>query len=324
MSSSSSNSNSNNNADDNNDSDIPQQRQYGRVSNDEFILTPEQVQAFHRDGCVTIPNVLREDEVQALADVADRFFSGEIKIPGKDYCDISKPFGIPVDDWSLINCMLPTRYYPPLAVDNVNEKLASSMAQQLFPHSHMVQDYDQFLNKRPGKKDAVFAWHQDMAYWPGTKALGLGENITDTCTFSLALDDSDVSNGCLRYAVGSGVNKTLRPHLPLCGNSRDEGHAVTVHVDEAVEEIRHAPAKRGSVTIHDEYVVHGSSGNTCRDRQRRTYVIAHRAKAIVDAERKIGFTHSHNDDVNWDTFKDGESHRVKLLQHQEHEQEHGE
>jgi hypothetical protein len=34
------------------------------------------------------------------------------------------------------------------------------------------------------------------------------------------------------------------------------------------------PATRGSVTIHDEYVVvRGSSGNTCRDRQRRTHVI---------------------------------------------------
>ena len=25
-------------------------------------------------------------------------------------------------------------------------------------------------------------------------------------------------------------------------------------------------------------------------------------RAIVDAERKAGFTHSHNDDVNWDVF----------------------
>jgi hypothetical protein len=30
----------------------------------------------------------------------------------------------------------------------------------------------------------------------------------------------------------------------------------------------------------------------------------------VEAERRIGFTHSHNDDVNWDTFNDGEEHRL--------------
>ena len=63
-----------------------------------------------------------------------------------------------------------------------------------------------------------------------------------------------------------------------------------------------APASRGSVTVHDEYVVHGSGGNWCGDRQGRTYVIAYRPGAVVAAERRIGFTHSHNDEVNWDSF----------------------
>lgn len=71
------------------------------------------------------------------------------------------------------------------------------------------------------------------------------------------------------------------------------------------------------LTIHDEWIVHGSSGNTCADRQRRTYVVAFRAKEIVDAERRIGFTHSHNDEVNWDTFADGASHRKGAAKHTE-------
>jgi ectoine hydroxylase-related dioxygenase (phytanoyl-CoA dioxygenase family) len=201
--------------------------------------------------------------------------------------------------------MLPTRYYPPLQ-GNIYERLTASMARQLFPVSNMTKDYDQLLNKRPGKEDAVFAWHQDMGYWPGSKALGV--NITDTCTFSLAIDDSMEENGCLRYVVGSGVAKKLLTHKPLSG-SRDEGHALTIEI-QPDEEIRLAPAKRGSITIHDEYVVHGSSGNKCKDKQRRTYVLAYRAGDVVEAERRIGFTHSHNDDVNWDTFNDGEEHRL--------------
>ena len=147
-----------------------------------------------------------------------------------------------------------------------------------------------------------------MAYWPGAAALGVTK--TDTCTFSLAIDDSEEVNGCLRYVVGSGVGRKLRPHRPVAGDSREEGHALCAQVDPSVDEIRLAPAKRGSITIHDEWVVHGSGGNTCEDRQRRTYVVAYRANEIVKAEREIGFTHSHNDEVNWDTFQDGESHRV--------------
>ena len=147
-----------------------------------------------------------------------------------------------------------------------------------------------------------------MAYWPGSSVLNV--DCTDTCTFSLAIDDSLPENGCLRYVVGSGSSKTLRQHRPAAGDSREDGHALTTDVRDE-EEVRLAPAKRGSLTIHDEYVVHGSGGNTCKDRERRTYVLAYRAGKIVAAERKLGFTHSHNDDVNWDTFGDGESHRVK-------------
>lgn len=279
---------------------------YGRISDDEYILTPEQIETFHREGCVTIEDVLTEVEVREIETIYNRFLAGEIHVPDKDFCDMSKPFGIPPEKWSIVNCMLPTKYYPPLQ-NNIYERLTASMARQLFPESEMTKDYDQLLTKRPGKTDAFFAMHQDMAYWPGSKALGVSR--TDTCTFSLAIDDSDEENGCLQYVVGSGVNKILREHRPLY-NSREEGHTLTVQVGPD-EVIRLAPVKRGSITIHDEYVVHGSGGNQSKDRQRRTYVLAYRAKEIVQAERRIGFTHSHNDDVNWDNFNDGESHRVK-------------
>lgn len=294
---------------------------YGRISKEEYILTPEQIDTFHREGCVTISNVLTEDEMRELDEPFNRLIHGEISIPGKDFCDMSKPFGIPFDQWSIINCMLPTTYHPAFR-NNIYERLTQSMAQQLFPHHHnnntMTKDYDQLLNKRPGKTDAIFAWHQDMAYWPGPAALNV--TCTDTCTFSLAMDDSTPENGCLRYVVGSGRAKTLRPHVPLV-KDRDQGHALTLELNEEEDVVQLAPAMRGSITIHDEYVVHGSGGNTCPDKSRRTYVIAYRAKEIVDAERRIGFTHSHNDVVNWDTFLDGEAHRIKQQQEEREREE---
>jgi phytanoyl-CoA hydroxylase len=289
-------------------------KEYGRVSDFQYILTNEQIETFFRDGLVTIPNVLSEEEIMPIEEAFERFMNGSIQVPDKDLCDISKTFGTPREEWSIVNAMLPTKYDPQMQ-NNIYEILTKSMVDQLFPTENMTKDYDQFLNKLPGKADAVFAWHQDMAYWPGSTALG-GINTTSTATFSLAIDDSSEENGCLRYVVGSGggkdASKILRPHIPLVGTSREEGHALTVKVDETVEEVRLAPATRGSLTIHDEYVVHGSGGNLSPTRQRRTYVLAYRAGVIVEAERRLGFTHSHNDVVNWDTFLDGESHRVKV------------
>ena len=147
---------------DHKDDDTVDQQRYGRLSDDYFRLTPEQIETFHRDGCVTILDVLTEEEVDELRQIFDRFVSGVIHVPGKDFCDMSKPYGIPYEQWSIVNCMLPTRYYPPLK-GNIYERLTSSIAQQLFPNSEggkMIKDYDQLLNKRPGKSDASFAWHQ--------------------------------------------------------------------------------------------------------------------------------------------------------------------
>ena len=67
--------------------------------------------------------------------------------------------------------------------------------------------------------------------------------------------------------------------------------------------VEYAEVPRGSVSLHDEDVVHGSGGNKSK-KQRRTYVIAYRTKETVGIERRAGFTHSHNDQTNWDVFND--------------------
>jgi hypothetical protein len=246
-------------------------KQVGRVSLTNYILSPVQIEAFHRDGCVTLHDLLTEEELLQIEAVFDKFLDRTIHVPGKDFCDMSKPFDTPFEDWSIINCMLPTKYYPPLQ-NNIYEQLTQNIARQLFPSKTMVKDYDQFLNKRANKSDAIFAWHQDMAYWPSSQVLSWkGE-------------------------------KLLRNHKPL-GLSREDSHALKVELTND-DTVQLAPCPRRGVTIHDEYVVHGSGGNSCPGKQRRTYVLAYRAKEIVDAERHIGFSHSHNDNVNWDTFND--------------------
>jgi phytanoyl-CoA hydroxylase len=58
--------------------------------------------------------------------------------------------------------------------------------------------------------------------------------------------------------------------------------------------------ERGDITVHNERIVHGSGGNDT-DGWRRTYVLAHRSRATVEYERSIGFSHSHNDEIQWQT-----------------------
>lgn len=258
---------------------------------DDYVLSPEQVAQFHRDGYVTLRNVLSEEEVTALEPEFDRFIAGEVPGMGRDFCDMSGPYGRAFEDFSLVNAVLPRRYRPELQ-GNVYERRTASIAQQLLGGTATL-DYDQFLAKRPAKPDAVFTWHQDLGYWP----TGTPEPRTATC--SLALDDADAENGCLCVVPGS-QNQGLRPHRPLLGEDRETSHILSVELTDA-DEIVQLPLRRGDITVHDELIVHGSGGNRSADRWRRTYIAAYRAKACVDFERSIGFTHSHNDAINWET-----------------------
>lgn len=265
-----------------------------RVGN-EYVVCPDTIDSFRSGGLTILDNLLTEQEMKDLEVLYDKHMTeGSAEKYHKDFCDMSKPFNTPRAEYSVINAMLPRRYSPEFQ-GNIYEQVAASVAKQLFPDVEMVLDYDQLLDKMPGKNDAVFAWHQDMAYWPNTEMTP----DTRTVTFSLAFDSTNKQNGCIHYIPGSGSNKTLRSHKPI-GKDRDEAHAIAVVVGED-EIVHHAEVKRGSASIHDEWVVHGSSGNNSNG-SRRTYVIAFRTKDTVKRERAAGFTHSHNDEVNWDKF----------------------
>jgi len=269
-----------------------------RRSADAYRISAGEKERFERDGYVHLRGVLSESELVEIQEVYRRFLAREIEVPGRDFCDMTGAYGRPVEEFALVNIMLPRKYHPPLQ-ENVYERRAASIAEQLCGPD-LVIDYDQLLAKCPGREDAVFEWHQDMAYWPDTPD-------TRTASFWLALDDSTLKNGCLRFVPGSHREPALRPHRPL-HDDRERSHTLVTTLDPESDEIRPVPIRRGDVTVHHERIVHGSGGNTTRG-WRRAYVIAFRARETVALERRMGFTHSHNDasDVLDDVGLEGET-----------------
>jgi phytanoyl-CoA hydroxylase len=267
----------------------------GYAVGDKYKVCSTTVEDFNTRGLAIINDVVSEKDLLEIEAIYDQYMAeGSREKQGRDFCDMSKPYDTPREEYSVINAMLPRRYYPALQ-GNAYERVAANIAQQLFPGAEMILDYDQLLDKNPGAADAQFAWHQDMAYWPSPAMTP----DTRTVTFSLAMDTTTKENGCIRYVAGSGVDKVLRNHKPL-GKTKADAHAIALTLRDD-EEVSYAQVKRGSVSVHDEYVVHGSGGNTSKGK-RRTYVIAFRVKDTVERERAAGFTHSHNDEVNWDVF----------------------
>jgi hypothetical protein len=239
--------------------------------------------AFAERGFVHLAGLLTEPEVAEIEVVYDRFLRREIEVPGKDYCDMAGDYGRAPEDFSIVNVMLPRRYHPAWQ-GNVYERRTADVVAQLLGDGMSI-DYDQLLAKQPYKDDAVFAWHQDMAYWPDTPD-------RRTATFWLAVDDSTLDNGCMRFVPATNAEPALRPHEPVFGG-RGESHALgtTLLASDSVVPV---PIRRGDCTVHNERVMHGSGGNHTAG-FRRAYVIAYRSQDTIRIERELGFTHSHND-----------------------------
>ena len=249
-----------------------------------YHVSDEEKAVFNRDGYVHLRGVMGEDDLRQLEVIYDRFLRREIAVPGKDYCDMAGDYGRTPDEYSIVNVMLPRRYWPAWQ-GNLYEQRAASIAAQLCGQG-MAIDYDQLLAKRPFKHDAIFGWHQDMAYWIDTPD-------TRTATCWLAVDDSKVANGCMRFVPGSH-QQPLRPHRPLHGD-REQSHTLVTDVDDHVDVVRPAEIARGDITVHNERVLHGSGGNFSAS-WRRAYIVAFRSTGTIAEERARGFTHSHNDE----------------------------
>lgn len=270
-----------------------------------YQITESEISQYRDKGYLVLNDVLSESELDWIDPWFDHFIDGkEMQRMGRDFCDMSQPYGTPFEQFQLVNAMLPSTYRPELA-NNIFHRIAQDIATQLYQAGTPALDYEQFLAKRPGQKGAEFAMHQDLGYWPNTPN-------TWTATFSLALSDSDLENGCLQLIPGSNKERSLRKHVPKQYGadaketkqpdsvSRDESHTLVIETNPD-DRIVYLPVKRGSVTIHDERIVHGSAGNVS-PQWRKTYVAAFRDVDTIRAERAIGFTHSHNDDVDWNNI----------------------
>lgn len=249
-----------------------------------YRVSEAEIEAFRRDGYVHLRGVVSPGELAEISAVYDAFLRREIAVTGKDFNDMTTgEHGTDPSGYAIVNVMLPRRYHPAWQ-GNVFEQRALDIARQLCGEG-MVIDFDQLLAKHPGRTDAIFGWHQDQAYWIDTD-----DRRTATCW--LAVDASTVENGCMQFLPGSH-REPVRPHRPLHGD-RSASH--TLVTDLRPEDVMvPVPIAAGDITVHNEGVLHGSGGNTTTASWRRAYIVALRSEATVAEERRLGFTHSHND-----------------------------
>jgi Protein involved in biosynthesis of mitomycin antibiotics/polyketide fumonisin len=115
-----------------------------------------------------------------------------------------------------------------------------------------------FFMKKP-RDPGFVAWHQDGPY------SGTPEGAGDIVTAWIALTESNEANGCLKVVAGS--HKTLYEHVYKEGtaNLLSLSQEIAVEVDESqATKLVLAP---GQFSFHHEKIVHGSAPNTSDNRR---------------------------------------------------------
>ena len=113
----------------------------------------------------------------------------------------------------------------------------------------------QFFAKEPGA-DTTVPWHQDAFYWPIQPHRAV--------TVWLAVNDSFPENGAMKVIPGSHTKRMS--HKPSTRNS----DVLDVQADDqefSEADAVHLCMKAGECSLHDDNIVHGSSGNTSNVRR---------------------------------------------------------
>jgi non-heme Fe2+,alpha-ketoglutarate-dependent halogenase len=200
-------------------------------------LTLEQVRTFNRDGCLPQVRMLSDPEVFHVRGVFEQLLSAYI----------AKGFGsYDVNNCQATSASLYDLCRHPRIVSVVADILGDSFA---LWSTH-------FFCKLPGDVRSV-TWHQDAPYWPFTPS--------KTVTVWLAIDDSDLENGAMRYIPGSH----LLGALPMRDSRPDEQNVLSFTVDQ-VEQHGQPKAlllKAGEASLHSDMLLHGSPPNPSQRRR---------------------------------------------------------
>ena len=194
------------------------------------MLTEAQIAQYHEDGYV-IPDFVMPDDV--IESIQARHAALLEKHPEfRDYC----PAILQYDEGFADYCR--------------NDEILDMVEQVIGPD---IALWNSSFFAKPAGNGKATPWHQDGEYWP-IRPLA-------TCTVWLAVDDATPENGCLRIIKGSHKNKDLLKHetnpsdnltlnQELLKTEYDESKAVDLVL------------KRGQISLHDVFLVHGSEPNT--------------------------------------------------------------
>ena len=217
------------------------------------MLTPEQVETYHRDGYLVISGVLRGEKLAELRRATDEIVEGARAVSVNDDLYDLEPSHTPrVPRVRRLKPAIFERY--PFFRDLVGDPAIVELVAQLVGPD--VRLYGGKLNMKSAGHGSPVEWHQDWAFYPHTN--------DDVLATGIYLDDCGPDNGPLLVLPGSHAGPTFDHHAEgrFCGALDVVANGIDVSKAVALT------GEAGSMTIHHARLIHGSALNVS-SRQRR-------------------------------------------------------
>jgi len=224
----------------------------------QFRLTDEQVNFFHRNGYLAGIRALNDEQIETL-----RAELSELIDPGHPGHPLFYEFhsNEAIDPSTVLFHALGAWRISPAFHDLLwDPAILMPMAQLL---GGTVRFWHDQLFCKPAHHGGVVAWHQDYSYWTRTTPVA-------HLSCWIGLDDSTRENGCVHYVPGSHRWNLL----PVTGLAKEMDAIESVLSEEQKTEFKPVAIelKAGECSFHHPLMVHGSYENRS-DRPRRGAVI---------------------------------------------------
>jgi ectoine hydroxylase-related dioxygenase (phytanoyl-CoA dioxygenase family) len=226
---------------------------------------------FEQNGFVIVPDIFSKQEIAAISDEVDQVVAGKATyLPEKDIVHEPNTYPARVRNAFHLHiyndAFLQAAKHPALigALESILERPLRLYASQIFA--------------KPAHVGTVVPRHQDMPYWPFEPY--------EMVSAWIALDDSTIENGCVRYVAGSHKLGIL-PHV----QSGITGNSLGMVDDSRVAALPEYPieVRRGSCILHHCLTVHRSEPNRSSDPRRGlVYVYMSRRVRLIDPSRLKG------------------------------------
>ena len=194
------------------------------------MLNDAQIAKYHEDGYVIPDFIMPDDVIEAIQERHAALLKTHPEF--RDYCAAILQYDEGFADY----CR--------------NDEILDMVEQVIGPD---IALWNSSFFAKPAGNGKATPWHQDGEYWP-IRPLA-------TCTVWLAVDDATPENGCLRIIRGSHRNRDLLKH------ETNPSTELTLNQELLKSEYDEAKAvdlvlKRGQISLHDVFLVHGSEPNT--------------------------------------------------------------